>query len=101
MLLFSCAPKEPETTKFELEEITVSELNEAYESGKYTAEFVVEQYLTRIKDLNKNGPHLNAVIATNPDALKIAQALDVERAQSGPRSPMHGIPVLLKDKGLS
>ena len=95
--LISCAEKEPASVEFELEEITVSELNEAYANGKYSSQQVVEQYLARIDALNKKGPHLNAVIAVNPDALKIAEALDEERSQNGPRSPMHGIPVLLKD----
>jgi len=83
--------------EFELDEVTVSELNEAFETGKYTARQVVELYISRIEALNKKGPHLNAVIAINPDALKIADALDQERAISGPRGAMHGIPVLLKD----
>lgn len=101
-LLFSCAEQEqveivPTIHEFELNEITVAELNDAYESGKYTAVQVTELYISRIEALNKKGPHLNAVIAVNPDALEIAAALDVERAATGPRSPMHGIPVLLKD----
>lgn len=102
LLLISCAEQErpmakPSIHEFELDEITVSELNEAYDSGKYTAVQVVELYIERIEALNKVGPHLNAVIAVNPDALAIAADLDAERATNGPRSPMHGIPVLLKD----
>ncbi|MBT5072531.1 MAG: amidase [Kordiimonadaceae bacterium] len=102
MLLISCAEQEapmaePSIHEFELDEITISELNEAYDSGKYTAVQVVELYISRIEALNKVGPHLSAIIAVNPDALTIAAALDAERATSGPRSPMHGIPVLLKD----
>lgn len=83
--------------EFELDEITVAELGEAYQNGKYTAEQVTKLYLGRIEALNKAGPRLNAVISINPDAVKIAADLDKERAESGPRSPMHGIPVLLKD----
>lgn len=82
---------------FELDEITVVELNKAYDEGAYTARLVTELYIKRIEDLNKRGPHLNAVIAVNPDALEIADALDAERATNGPRGPLHGIPVLLKD----
>ena len=96
-LIMSCAEQKPDINDFELDEITVSELNEAYDNGKYTAAKVVELYISRIEALNKNGPHLNAVIAINPDAIKIAKALDAERAATGPRGPMHGIPVLLKD----
>lgn len=103
LMLFSCAEQQPlaqkeqSITEFELNEITVVELNDAYESGKYTAVQVTELYISRIEALNKKGPHLNAVIAVNPDALEIAAALDAERVATGPRSSMHGIPVLLKD----
>lgn len=83
--------------EFELDEITVAELNQAYDSGKYSAEDVVTLYLSRIESLNKQGPRLNAIISLNPDALKIARELDLERANKGARGPMHGIPVLLKD----
>ncbi len=96
-LLVSCAQKEQNVAEFELNEITVRELNDAFESGKYTSVQIVELYLERIDALNKKGPHLNAVIAINPDAVEIAKALDKERAENGPRGPMHGIPVLLKD----
>ncbi len=82
---------------FELDEITIADLNEAYDSGKYSAVQVVQLYLNRIEQLNKKGPHLNAVISINPDALAIAAKLDAERKVSGARSLMHGIPVLLKD----
>lgn len=107
LMMFSCSETEQSEVEkpaellsindFELDEITVVALNEAYESGKYTARQVTELYISRIEALNKKGPHLNAVIAINPDALEIADALDEERASSGPRGPMHGIPVLLKD----
>ncbi|MCC3860227.1 amidase [Pseudemcibacter aquimaris] len=82
---------------FVLDEITVAELNEAYKNGTYTAEQVVKLYLGRIEALNKKGPRLNAVISVNPDAVAIAGALDQERQETGPRGPMHGIPILLKD----
>src|SRR5207247_3978657 len=55
------------------------------------------QYLARIKAMDKAGPRINAVIEVNPDALAIAAALDKERKRKGPRGPLHGIPVLLKD----
>lgn len=97
ILLGFWLPLNVDAQDFELDEITVSQLNDAYASGKYTAVDVVRLYLARIEALNKKGPHLNAVIMVNPDALKIAAALDEERAKSGPRGPMHGIPVILKD----
>jgi len=81
----------------EVLEATVPELQEAMAQGALTSEVLVDAYLERIEALNDNGPHLNAVIEVNPDALDIARALDAERARSGPRGPLHGIPVLLKD----
>lgn len=40
---------------------------------------------------------LRAVIETNPSALQEAAVLDFERLTYGPRSALHGIPVLVKD----
>jgi len=54
-------------------------------------------YLHRIDEIDRGGPALHSVIETNPDALTIADALDAERKAKGPRGPMHGIPVLIKD----
>jgi amidase len=82
---------------FELDEITIAELQDGLKSGKYTARSIAELYLARIDAVDKNGPSINSVIETNPDALAIADALDKERKEKGPRGPLHGIPVLLKD----
>jgi amidase len=82
---------------FELDEITIAELQDGMKSGKYTARSIAELYLARIEAIDKNGPTINSVIETNPDALAIADALDKERKEKGPRGPLHGIPVLLKD----
>jgi amidase len=82
---------------FELNEITIAELQQGMESGKLTARSIAEKYLARIEAIDKNGPALNSVIQTNPDALSIADALDKERKEKGPRGPMHGIAVLIKD----
>ena len=79
---------------FELDEITVSELQTAMSSGKMSAREIAQKYLDRIKEID---PKLNSIIETNPDALTIADALDKERKAGKVRSPMHGIPVLLKD----
>ena len=62
-----------------------------------TAASLARQYLRRIHDLDKGGPKLNSVIELNPDALSIAEALDLERRKNGPRGPLHGIPILIKD----
>lgn len=86
-----------EVPAFDFDEITVGELQEGMKSGKYSAQSITEKYLERIAAVDKNGPKLNSVIETNPDALEIAEALDQERKEKGPRGPLHGIPVLIKD----
>jgi amidase len=82
---------------FELDEITIDDLQKAFQSGQYSSHSLTEKYLARIQELDKAGPMVNAVIELNPDALQIADALDVERRAKGPRGPLHGIPVLIKD----
>lgn len=82
---------------FELEEITISELQDGMKSGRFTARSLVELYSTRIDEVDKSGPAVNAIIEMNPDAMSIANGLDAERKAKGPRGPLHGIPVLIKD----
>lgn len=82
---------------FELDEVTVEQLQRAMETGERSARSITELYLQRIADLNTQGPELRAVIETNPDALQIAEELDAERAAGRVRGPLHGIPVALKD----
>ncbi|MDT8435762.1 MAG: amidase [Gemmatimonadota bacterium] len=82
---------------FELEEVSLDELREGMESGRWTARRLVELYLERIEATNLAGPGLRAVIETNPDALRIAEERDAERTDGAVRGPLHGIPVLLKD----
>ena len=86
-----------EVKRFELDEITMGELQEGMKSGKFTARSLVELYLARIETIDKNGPEINSVIEVNPDALAIADTLDKERKETGARGPLHGVPVLLKD----
>ena len=82
---------------FELDELTIAELQQGLQSGKYTSRQLVEKYSDRITDIDKKGPGLYSVIEMNPDAERIAVALDRERKEKGPRSPLHGIPILIKD----
>jgi amidase len=82
---------------FQLDEITISDLQRAFQSGQYSSRGVTEMYLGRIQEIDKAGPKLNSVIELNPDALQIADALDLERKSKGPRGPLHGIPILIKD----
>jgi len=66
-------------------------------SGKFSARSIIEKYLARIEEIDKQGPTINSVIEVNPEALAIADAMDKERRQNQVRGPMHGIPVLIKD----
>lgn len=99
------APRPPEAElsggsavpPFELDEVTVDELQRAMESGERTARSITEQYLSRIEALDRRGPELRAIIETNPDALALADELDAERRAGGLRGPLHGIPVAIKD----
>ena len=85
------------TDTFEFNETTIDELQKKMQSGELTSHAITEKYLERIKDIDKNGPKLNSVIETNPDALAIADAMDAERKNGKIRGPLHGIPVLIKD----
>jgi amidase len=84
-------------SSFELDEITIAELQSGMASGKFSAEDLANKYLSRIAELDKGAPSLNSVIEINPDALAIAESLDKERKGKGARGPLHGIPVLIKD----
>ena len=81
----------------ELEEATIAELQAGMASGKYTSRAITAVYLQRIEALDKKGPGLRSVLETNPDALAQAAAFDAERKAKGPRGPLHGIPILVKD----
>jgi amidase len=91
------SPAAAEVKPFELDEITIDALQSGMKSGKYTARRITELYLRRIDEIDKHGPAINSIIEINPDALAIADALDKERKDKGPRGPLHGIPVLIKD----
>jgi amidase len=82
---------------FELDELTIPELQQGLASGKYTTKSLVRKYLERIGDVDKSGPAINSVIEINPEAEVIAETLDRERKSKGSRGPLHGIPILIKD----
>lgn len=82
---------------FQLDEITVAELQAQMQSGKLSSKSITKLYLKRIAAIDKSGPKLNAVIELNPDAFAIASQMDEERKQGKIRSPLHGIPILIKD----
>ncbi|HMH05251.1 MAG TPA: amidase [Terriglobales bacterium] len=87
----------PEVEGFELNEVTIADLQAGMISRKFTARSLTEQYLARIEQIDRRGPAVNSVIELNPDAVAIAEALDKERKGKGARGPMHGIPMLIKD----
>ena len=77
---------------FDVVEKSIAELQQAMTSGEVSSHDLVAAYLARIAAYDKSGPKLNAMIALNPRALAMADALDKERAAKGPRGPLHGIP---------
>ncbi len=89
-LLSHCQSGQP----FDFEEVSVSELQTAMAQNTLTAVSITQHYIDRIEALN---PTLHAVLEINPEALRLAAQLDAERAQGNIRSPLHGIPVVLKD----
>src|SRR4030095_14680167 len=82
---------------FPVEEASVAALQAAMQSGQLTAETLAAIYLRRIQMIDRSGPALRSGQAVNPAALSIPRALDEERRARGPRGPLHGISVLLKD----
>ena len=78
-------------------ELSLQQIGAAFAAGTLSSRELTRQYLERIERLNLRGPMLRAVLETNPQALETAAALDAERRTKGPRGPLHGVPVLLKD----
>lgn len=81
----------------ELTDPTIETLQRGMTEGRYTSVSLVRMYLDRIRELDVSGPALKSVIELNPDAQRIAIGLDRERRRRGPRGPLHGIPILIKD----
>ena len=81
----------------EVTEASITQLQSALAAGTLTSRQLVAAYLARIDAYDQKGPRLNSIITINPAALAEAEALDKERAAKGPRGPLHGIPVLVKD----
>ena len=88
---------QPLKTAFDVVEKTIPQLQDAMRDGQVTSRQLAELYLARIAAYDRQGPRLNAIVALNPTALADADALDRERAAKGPRGPLHGIPILVKD----
>jgi amidase len=82
---------------FELDELTIADLQAGMSSGKFSSRSITEKYLARIEEIDRQGPAVNSVIEVNPEAQAIAESLDRERKEKKVRGPLHGIPVLIKD----
>ena len=81
----------------DLDAATIADINAAFEKGTLTSEHLVQMFLARIDAYDRKGPTLRAVLTINQHALETARALDAERKTKGRRSPLHGIPVVIKD----
>jgi amidase len=95
--LRSLAPVRQGAEPFQFDEVSVAALQNEMQAGRLTSKAITEHYLQRIADLDKKGPALHSIIETNPEAVSVAEELDRERKLKGPRGPLHGIPVILKD----
>jgi amidase len=81
----------------EVSELSLAELGAGIASGRWTSRMLVEAYLERIERIDRRGPSINTILEVNPDALALADVLDAEFRERGPRSRLHGIPILVKD----
>ncbi len=82
---------------FDLTTAGIADIQAAVAAGALTYERLVELYLARIEAYDRAGPRLRSVVEIHPQALEIARELDRERESSGLRSPLHGVPVAVKD----
>ena len=82
---------------FEVAEASIADEQKAMAEGRVTSKALVQAYLKRIEAFDQRGPRLNAIITINPNAVREAEAMDAERASKGPRGPLHGIPIIVKD----
>lgn len=106
LLLTTCKPDNSASSKSKDEtapvpvadytESSIETLQALMQKGELTSAELTRFYLDRIEAIDRNGPALNSIIETNPEAMEIASSLDAERQEVGPRGPMHGIPVILK-----
>jgi amidase len=97
MIAAAASPPEAVATEFDLQTATLEDINKAFDAGALTSEKLTQLYINRIAAYDKQGPEINAVITLNAMALETAKALDAERKAKGPRSKLHGVPVVLKD----
>ena len=90
----ACAPPLP---PFRVEEASISQIHDALRVGRVTCRGLVQQYLRRIEAYDKKGPAINAIVLTNPGALKQADDLDRRAALGEFAGPLHCVPMIVKD----
>ena len=95
-LIFAVNPTVAQRT-LELDAVTIADVNSAFAKGTLTSERLVQMFLARIQAFDRQGPMLRSIITVNPKALETARELDAERKAKGPRSILHGIPIVVKD----
>lgn len=95
-LLFGCTANNDQADYADYAEYDIATLQAHMQEGELSSRQLTQYYLDRIEAIDREGPKLNSIIEINPQAIEIAAALDAERQASGPRGPMHGIPVVLK-----
>jgi amidase len=83
--------------EFELDDVSLADIASGLRQGKWTCSRLTELYLARIEAVDRNGPKLGAVVEVNPDARALARQLDLEKTENHVRSPLHGVPILIKD----
>ncbi|HEX6897834.1 MAG TPA: amidase family protein [Bryobacteraceae bacterium] len=96
-LVFFAQAARLHSQSFEVAETSIADEQKAMTEHRVSSKELVEAYLKRIEAFDQRGPRLNALITINPNAVREAEALDRERASKGPRGPLHGIPVIVKD----
>src|SRR5215510_11213441 len=82
---------------FQYQEATIADIHAAFKAKTLTCRALVQMYLDRIEAYDRKGPALNAIVVTNPNAVKVADELDAKYAQSGPVGPLHCVPLIVKD----
>jgi len=95
--VITCAAVSAQDVRLDLLTASVSDIQDAVDTGALTYEALVRQYISRIESFDRQGPRLRAVLSVNPKAVAMAQALDDERRTRGRRGPLHGIPIAVKD----
>lgn len=96
LLLTSCLLS-AQTPGFQVTEATISQVHNAFRTGRLSCRALVDLYLRRIEAYDKTGPAINSIILVNPDVQKDAAELDRRYRQTGPTGPLHCVPIIVKD----